>query len=234
MAERDAQIAELIRTVEDRNQRITAILSSTCWRLTAPVRMLKAVLRPVAHAPVALRQTVGRHAHRAYLALPLPAATRLRIKDFVFMWLGWLMSGTATYQAWDAARGVASNETQAASRTARDASQVVASLPQDSNKENQQVAPHDSENDEEVYVVLSSQLEAQRRMSIERHRPPCPELISFEGKDLGREADRIVLATSSPPSVSIIVPVYNQARSPSNVSVRSPRTHRDHVRSDRG
>ena len=80
------------------------------------------------------------------------------------MWLGWLMRGTATYQAWDAARGVANDEDAGSvADSAGYVAAVLASLPRIPTKESQIGRRTIGESDEQVYVVLSSQLEALRR-----------------------------------------------------------------------
>lgn len=75
--------------------RINDLLSSTCWKITGPLRGFSMFLRAVFS-----RRTYGRFLKKIYLALPINMKTKLRIKGAIFKTFSPLLKNTTAYKDW--------------------------------------------------------------------------------------------------------------------------------------
>jgi len=95
LLEKDSVIQELSDVVADREVRIQAIVASTSWRITAPLRWMRRAL-----VPRSWKASVGSLAKSTYQRLPLPTHRRLALKDALFRALAPLICTTRSYRAW--------------------------------------------------------------------------------------------------------------------------------------
>jgi glycosyltransferase involved in cell wall biosynthesis len=94
---RETELARVNRVLDEHAAYLRQVLSSTSWRLTAPIRGLGETLR-------GLRQAIGRICRWCYRAIPLSWPMRLRLKSAVFRVLAPLLRRTDAYRRWDAQR----------------------------------------------------------------------------------------------------------------------------------
>ncbi len=99
MTQRDGKIARLIQAVAAREAKLNAMRSSTSWRVTEPIRALRAALARV-RPRYRARVLASRTARFVYRRLPLSAPRRLMLKYFVFSSLSRFVRHTGAYQAW--------------------------------------------------------------------------------------------------------------------------------------
>ena len=79
---------------------ITAMQESTSWRLTAPLRAVKDGAHALARSPRFLRARCGALMRVAYHRLPLATPSKARLKDRLFRWFGFALSGTTLHGDW--------------------------------------------------------------------------------------------------------------------------------------
>lgn len=90
---------ESLRLASQRAEELDRMLTSTSWRITKPLRVMKRLLHPVY-----ARQAAGRIARAVYRALPVSESTRQSIRTTSFRLLPSVLGSTHAYQSWLAAQ----------------------------------------------------------------------------------------------------------------------------------
>ncbi|MGH8589673.1 MAG: glycoside hydrolase family 99-like domain-containing protein [Gammaproteobacteria bacterium] len=99
MTQRDGKVARLIQAVAAREAKLNAMRSSTSWRVTAPLRAVRAALAKM-RLRYRARVLASRTARFVYRRLPLSVPRRLMLKHFVFSALSRFVRHTGAYKAW--------------------------------------------------------------------------------------------------------------------------------------
>jgi GT2 family glycosyltransferase len=81
-----------------------ALLASTSWRITQPMRSIKLRVPRIGRLPSAGRRLLGRAVLPLYHRLPIGENPRLWVKDAMFKSLPWVFCGTETYSHWERSR----------------------------------------------------------------------------------------------------------------------------------
>lgn len=98
-AERDHLAGDVARLAT----RVQAMETSTSWRVTAPIRVLKRAI----DAGTPLTDGLSQAARNAYALLPLSTSARLALRSALFRRLPFLFRRTAAYRAWAAYQATA-------------------------------------------------------------------------------------------------------------------------------
>ncbi|WP_146227857.1 glycoside hydrolase family 99-like domain-containing protein [Rhodobacter viridis] len=109
-------IAHLDRVIAAHETTISALRSSTSWRITAPMRVVMTGTRWVKRGS---RRSASVTARFVWHHFPLPWSRKLQFKDKVLSKIGFLLGGTHFYHAWQEAkrdREVAAEQLQAIQR----------------------------------------------------------------------------------------------------------------------
>lgn len=86
---------QLQEQVSGLQNRINDILSSTCWKITGPLRGFALFWRAVFS-----RRTYGRLLKKIYMAFPINMKTKLKIKGAIFKTFSPLLKNTTAYKDW--------------------------------------------------------------------------------------------------------------------------------------
>ena len=120
VAGRDERIANLNQAVAKRDVMLHAMRSSTSWRVTAPLRFVKAAASSL-HPLRRLRKAVSITATLLYRALPVSVGRKVKLKRWLFSALPFLFRHSAAYRKWLVSAGqqpapthVVSHKTQTA------------------------------------------------------------------------------------------------------------------------
>jgi glycosyltransferase involved in cell wall biosynthesis len=97
IASKDSKIQALSDALTTSNTHIDEILSSTSWRITAPMRWMRGLI-----SPRAWKRSVGRGLKHTYDHLPLSPDARLAMKGVVFKATAPLIRNTHSYRSWAA------------------------------------------------------------------------------------------------------------------------------------
>jgi len=104
LTERDAKLAEVKQQLTERDGQLTAvnkekeaILNSTTWKITAPVRFFFSTAR-IFKALLKTKMIVL--LHKVYHGLPISTVSRNRFKGFLYKNFSNLFSNTLSYQLW--------------------------------------------------------------------------------------------------------------------------------------
>jgi lipopolysaccharide biosynthesis protein len=105
VAERDGQIASLTHAVAERdgqiaslNFRVDALLNSTSWRLTSPLRYFRRIV--LGWHNHKLRRIITKLVRATWRNLPLPIAEKQRLKNLILSKTPYIFPGTGAYQYW--------------------------------------------------------------------------------------------------------------------------------------
>ncbi len=111
IGELETEKARVEEQIADRDRAIAALLSSTSWRMMAPLRALKRVIWWVASLPGRLLRAFARGTYRVglwfYRRLPLSTKSRYRFKGFMFRRFSWIFWATEAYRIWHSRNEVA-------------------------------------------------------------------------------------------------------------------------------
>ncbi|GLQ49264.1 glycoside hydrolase family 99-like domain-containing protein [Dyella flava] len=118
LSQKEGEIKSFTDQLARKEAEMTAILTSTSWRVTAPLRWLRRALRIKGS-----KSRLGRAARVAYHKIPLSNSRRLALKRVLFQVGGVFVKNTATYRAWLAHEQSASGMNQAIGRGGRSAFQ---------------------------------------------------------------------------------------------------------------
>jgi GT2 family glycosyltransferase/peptidoglycan hydrolase CwlO-like protein len=95
---------EVLRALRAHNQTLKAdrdaILASTSWRITSPLRAVKRGLLELGRIPASVSGLLGKAVPSAYRALPFDTDRKHRLKDFGYRNFGFLIRNTASYRQW--------------------------------------------------------------------------------------------------------------------------------------
>ena len=89
----------LTRNIDSQSLTIEALLGSSSWRITAPLRLVREIARLVLARG---RADSSRIARTVYLRMPLPYSLKILIKGILFRSIPFLFRHTATYRYWSA------------------------------------------------------------------------------------------------------------------------------------
>jgi len=92
--EKDAAIADWDRVRKDNE----AILASSSWKVTVPLRFLGALLQ--GESGLSIRRIMSAGVSRVFNLLPLSLPAKNRLKGMIYPSLGFALKGTASYQYW--------------------------------------------------------------------------------------------------------------------------------------
>lgn len=95
IASKDDKIQVLSDALTTSNAHIDEILSSTSWRVTAPLRWMRGLV-----SPRAWKRLVGRSLKHTYDHLPVSPDTRLAVKGLLFKATAPLIRNTRSYRSW--------------------------------------------------------------------------------------------------------------------------------------
>jgi lipopolysaccharide biosynthesis protein/SAM-dependent methyltransferase len=84
-----------LRVASARSELLDQVLASTSWRVTAPLRGGRRLMRPRA-----MKQALGRAVKRAYDAMPLSRRSKLSLKGAIFTLMPGVFAGTNSFKAW--------------------------------------------------------------------------------------------------------------------------------------
>ncbi len=93
----------LTRNIDSHRLTIEALLGSSSWRITAPLRLVREIARLVLARG---RADSSRIARTVYLRMPLPYSLKIRIKGILFRSIPFLFRHTAAYRDWSAISSV--------------------------------------------------------------------------------------------------------------------------------
>lgn len=100
--------AQLEHQLDAAKAQLQALVNSTSWRVTAPLRALRRLFLRTGKSEQApplqrtLRQRAGLLAERAYRRMPLPGKPKRTLKGWVFRATGPLLANTTPYRRWQA------------------------------------------------------------------------------------------------------------------------------------
>lgn len=97
LVQHERKISALQRALDDHGLTIDAIVSSTSWRITTPIRAIKAL---ILDPGIPMRRVGGRVLRRVYHRLPISHYRKAQLKHWLFERLGFLLSRTNTYKKW--------------------------------------------------------------------------------------------------------------------------------------
>ena len=97
LAVKDVSLGEMKATLASAALAREAMLASTSWKVTAPLRWLRTWF-----SPRRLRGPIGHATKQTYDRLPLSTSSKLRFKDATFRILAPLLRNTESYRAWQA------------------------------------------------------------------------------------------------------------------------------------
>ena len=97
LAKKDALIEEIAAVAAGKDSMIQQLVTSTSWRITAPLRWVRK-----AFMPRAWKALLGRSVKSTYERLPLSTQRRLALKGMLFRRLAPLIRTTRSYRAWQA------------------------------------------------------------------------------------------------------------------------------------
>jgi GT2 family glycosyltransferase len=216
VASLEAALAQSRSRAEAAEDHVARLLESHSWRVTAPLRRGHDFIALPGRA-VRLRRAAAQCAYWVYRNIPLPAATKRRLRDLLFTVGGRLFAGTAAYKRWKMYRGAPKlkmpgnphlgaadpGALTAAGETAGSghAPLLAAGAPS--------LWTADGQWEWQDYEPTRRRLAEKAATTRRPDAVVAPRLVKADPRRLLDDAAKIRLERPAEPAVSIIVPVYN-------------------------
>ncbi|MCF5931428.1 glycoside hydrolase family 99-like domain-containing protein, partial [Xanthomonas perforans] len=110
---------ELVALAASRANELNEVYSSTSWRITMPLRVMRNILRLRS-----AKENLGRGLRKIYLKVPISISSRQLLKATLFKLFPWLFSRTNAYRSWYACRHLGGRPLAPAAPHIEDASNV--------------------------------------------------------------------------------------------------------------
>lgn len=214
LVERQNQMQELEKNVEDTlrlhtlqiaeteqaNKQLRDVFSSRSWRITAPLR---SVMNVVYEVP---RKT-SRWIRATYHALPITSTQRMHMKNFVFLFFGFLFTKTEAYRNWKVYRKLS------ATWAAVEASSEKASGDLVNTRITSTLQSANGVWEWQDYDVIKSRIARVKHEQLSHVVPSRLNIIDIGNEAFASVAAKIKLpAVPAEPDVSIILPVFNNLK----------------------
>lgn len=214
---RDAHIraSTLEQSLRLEQQARESVYRSTSWRVTAPLRITKDLLRAPPQAARRMRESVLRGIQSAYHRAPVPRRIKYKVKDAFFSTFGFAVRNTGAYRDWMRLR----------SRPEYPPAAVIAQFaaPDTVIAEPSVVAPTYSAAGIPVWVAdgirewahlpsMRQRIAEVRAARIASFAPTPVSMISIREEEIRSAAFDLAFDECEAPLVTILVPVFNQLR----------------------
>ena len=214
VSDQGGQISTLNETVADRDRLIEEVFSSRSWRITKPLRLLfrniYRLIRFINDGP----KKVGKMILSRYRKLPLSPHKKRKIKNFVFVTLGFLFKSSETYKIWRKHREIKRDwpSVDVSQQPPRLAELSQVSSPADP-VEMPPLKAADGVWEWNDYEPVKSRIAQSKANKISQFNPSPLEMIDIGDEDFDSVAARIKLPdVPDQPDVSIILPVFNNLK----------------------
>jgi GT2 family glycosyltransferase/SAM-dependent methyltransferase len=224
ITERDEQLAQAKSAITERDEQlardtsekniqaqhlsslerdIAEIRKSTSWRVTAPLRAIKQIIREKSQLPTAFMRLLGKTVRYGYWHLPLGYEQKIKLKYVLYRGMWVLRHKLADSY---------NSATQNASAVRRHAARKMHTSHSETNRidadEYSSAEPHPWDD----YETITRSIEERRHLAFASIVPKICSLVTVEEQNLREHAGNLRFVFVNDPLVSIVIPVYNNPR----------------------
>jgi GT2 family glycosyltransferase/SAM-dependent methyltransferase len=196
------------RTAKAQQDELALIKNSRSWKLTVPLRGGMSAFRGAASRS---RVATAKFAKQAYRIVPMPQATKQKIKGAIFRTFSGVLGGTNAYRRWQAFESLSAPAQSPAKLSAPYATHAAHAAASTPTSVFQDALWHaDGAREWAEYRPLRDRIAAaQSERMLTLPRKPR-KMLDFSGQDLAKAAAKIALpAPPVTPDVTILIPIYN-------------------------